>query len=91
MNGVLNSPINRYDRVRDAVIENNSLVNSDNIQLAAGSDEERSAVPLDTTFSKNLITHNQGRDVFTIYDDVSGIAFPKTCQRWATAGFRRRI
>ena len=75
MNGVPNSPINRYDRVRDAVIENNSLVNSDNIQLAAGSDEERSAVPLDTTFSKNLITHNQGRDVFTIYDDVSGIAF----------------
>ena len=75
MNGVPNSPINRYDRVRDAVIENNTLINSDNIQLAAGSDEERSAVPLDSTFANNLITHNKGRDVFTVYDDVSGIAF----------------
>ena len=75
MNGVPNSPINRYDRVRDAVIENNTLVNSDNIQLAAGSDEERSAVPLDTTFVNNLISHSEGRDVFTVYDDVSGIKF----------------
>lgn len=75
MNGVPNSPINRYDRVRDAVIENNTLVNSDNIQLAAGSDEERSAVPLDSTFKNNLITHDKGRDVFTVYDDVSGIDF----------------
>lgn len=75
MNGVPNSPINRYDRVRDAVMENNSIINSDNIQLAAGSDEERSAVPLDSTFANNLITHDKGRDVFTVYDDVSGIKF----------------
>ena len=75
MNGVPNSPINRYDRVRDAVIENNTLVNSDNIQLAAGSDEERSAVPLDSTFKNNLIAHDKNIDVFTVYDDVSGIDF----------------
>ena len=77
MNGVPNSPINRYDQVKDATIERNSLINSDNIQLAAGSDAERSAVPIDSTFKNNLIFHEKKRDTFTVYDDVSGIAFAK--------------
>ena len=55
MNGVPNSPINRYDGVEDSVIKSNSLINSDHIQLAAGSDAERSAVPVRTSFDKNLI------------------------------------
>lgn len=75
MNGVPNSPINRYHQVKDATITNNSLINSDNIQLAAGSDAERSAVPVDSEFAENLIFHDDARDVFTVYDDVSGIAF----------------
>ncbi|WP_371398445.1 polysaccharide lyase 6 family protein [Fretibacter rubidus] len=75
MNGVPNSSINRYHQVKDAVIESNTLVNSDNIQLAAGSDSERSAVPIDSVFKSNLISNADGRDVFTVYDDVSGIAF----------------
>ena len=75
MNGVPNSPINRYHQVTDAVIENNTIINSDNIQLGAGSDTERSAVPKDSQFTDNLIYHGDGRDVFTIYDDMSGIDF----------------
>jgi len=75
MNGVPNSPINRYHQVKDAVIENNSIINSDNIQLGAGSDEERSAVPIDSRFENNFITNADGRDVFTVYDDMSGINF----------------
>lgn len=75
MNGVPNSPVNRYQQVKDSIIENNSLVDSDNIQLAAGSDQERSAVPIDTTFKNNLIYSEKGEDVFTVYDDVSGIDF----------------
>ena len=75
MNGVPNGPINRYDPVINARIEKNSLINSDNIQLGAGSDEERSGVPQDSTFESNLIYHDDGRDVFTIYDDMSGIDF----------------
>jgi poly(beta-D-mannuronate) lyase len=75
MNGVPNGPINRYDPVINARIENNSIINSDNIQLGAGSDEERSGVPEDSTFESNLIYHEDGRDVFTIYDDMSGIDF----------------
>ncbi len=75
MNGVPNGPINRYDPVKNALIENNSLINSDNIQLGAGSDEERSGPPSDSRFEANLIYNEDGRDVFTIYDDMSGIDF----------------
>ena len=76
MNGVPNSPINRYDGVEDSVIEFNSLINSDHIQLAAGSDAERSAVPVRTSFNRNLIVKaDNPADVFTVYDDISGISF----------------
>ncbi|MBL4673717.1 MAG: DUF4957 domain-containing protein [Arenicella sp.] len=75
MNGVPNSPINRYHQVEDSVIENNSLINVEHIQLAAGSDTERSAVPLRTKFNSNLIYNKDRHDPFTIYDDISGISF----------------
>lgn len=75
MNGVPNSPINRYHQVEDSVIANNSLVNSSHIQLAAGSDQERSAIPITTEFKNNLIYNKDSQDIFTIYDDISGITF----------------
>jgi len=75
MNGVPNSPINRYHQVEDSVIENNTLVNVSHIQLAAGSDQERSAVPITSSFKNNLIYNDDKRDTFTVYDDVSGIDF----------------
>ena len=76
MNGVPNSPINRYDGVEDSIIESNSLINSDHIQLAAGSDAERSAVPVRTSFNRNLVVKSDNpSDVFTVYDDISGISF----------------
>lgn len=75
MNGVPNSPINRYHQVKNAVIENNTLVNSDHIQLGAGSDQERLAVPIDSLFRNNLIYNQDRRDPFTVYDDISGIEF----------------
>jgi len=75
MNGVPNSPINRYHQVEDSVVENNSLIDSDHIQLAAGSDQERSAIPIRTKFANNLVSNESKRDTFTIYDDISGIEF----------------
>lgn len=75
MNGVRNGPINRYDPVINALIVNNTLIDSDNVQLGAGSDEERSGPPKNSRFEDNLIVNADGRDVFTIYDDMSGINF----------------
>jgi poly(beta-D-mannuronate) lyase len=75
MNGVPNSPINRYNQVVDSKIENNVVVDSDNIQLCAGSDEERSATPIGSSFSNNIILTSTNANPFTIYDDVSGIEF----------------
>ncbi|WP_258098625.1 polysaccharide lyase 6 family protein [Marinoscillum pacificum] len=75
MNGVPNSPINRYNQVVDSKMENNLVINSDYIQLCAGSDEERSATPVGTTFKNNLILGETNLQPFTIYDDVSGIEF----------------
>lgn len=75
MNGVPNSPLNRYDPVKDSTIENNSILESDHIELAAGSDEERSALPVSTTFRNNLVYNESGENIIAVHDDVSGIRF----------------
>ena len=75
MNGVPDSPINRYHQVDNAVIEGNSIIESDHIELAAGSDQERSAVPVNSAFTHNLIAHSSSDEVFGLYDDISGIKF----------------
>lgn len=75
MNGVPNSPLNRYFQVKDSDMSRNLVIDSDYIQLCAGSDEERSATPINTTFTENVILNSKKNDLFTIYDDVSGITF----------------
>jgi poly(beta-D-mannuronate) lyase len=75
MNGVPNSPINRYHQVKDSLIENNSIMESDHIELAAGSDEERSAPPMSTSFRNNLVYNEGGASIIAVHDDISGIHF----------------
>ncbi|WP_158966415.1 polysaccharide lyase 6 family protein [Paraglaciecola sp. L3A3] len=75
MNGVPNSTINRYHQVDNALIENNSLINVDHFHLAAGSDVERSAAPINSRIINNLIVNNKNTDGITIFDDISGIQF----------------
>ncbi|MBU2884283.1 polysaccharide lyase 6 family protein [Gilvimarinus agarilyticus] len=75
MNGVPNSPLNRYDQVKDAVITNNTVINASQIVLGGGSDDELTAIAEDTIFTNNLIYNKSGEDIFTIYDDISGIEF----------------
>jgi poly(beta-D-mannuronate) lyase len=75
LNGVPNSSINRYHQVKNTKIENNTIVNVDNINLAAGSDAERTAVPINSSFSNNLVINANEENPFKIFDDVSGITF----------------
>lgn len=75
MNGVPNSPINRYNQVVEGIFSNNSFVNCDHIQLCAGSDEERSLPPVDSKIENNIFYYDSPTKLFTVYDDISGIAF----------------
>lgn len=74
MNGVPNSPINRYHQVKNATVSNNSFVDIASIGLAVGSDEERSAPPIDSAFQRNLVITDEKSPV-AVFDDISGIIF----------------
>ena len=101
MNGVPNSPINRYFQVTDSKASNNLIVDCDYIQLCAGSDEERSAVPINSEMTNNIIYNTEKDDVFTVYDDISGITFkdnylsanieiPKNNGQTLSSGFKHK-
>ena len=75
MNGVPNSPPNRYVPVTNSKVNNNTFVNCDNIQLCAGSDAERSQAPRSSDISGNIFYHETKSNLFTVYDDISGIKF----------------
>jgi len=75
MNGVPNSPPNRYVPVIDSKLNNNTFINCDHIQLCAGSDAERSQAPRTSEISNNIFYHETKSNLFTVYDDISGIIF----------------
>ena len=75
MNGVPDSPLNRYHQVEDVLMENNSIIECEYIEMAGGSDEERSATPIDSTFRSNLVFNSDGDNIIRVHDDISGIAF----------------
>lgn len=74
MNGVPNSPLNRYVSVKDSKVSNNTLINCQHVELCAGSDKERSESPQSTELCKNIF-YSQNPSMFGIYDDISGIKF----------------
>lgn len=75
MNGVPNSPVNRYVQVDGAVIERNTIVDSKRITLAGGADEERSAPPINSIFRANIIGGSSNGELVSVNDDISGISF----------------
>ncbi len=75
MNGVPNSPVNRYVQVSNALIEGNTIVDSARMTLAAGSDAERSAPPVNSRMARNLILFGHVPKPIEVQDDISGIGF----------------
>ncbi|MDD8059862.1 polysaccharide lyase 6 family protein [Shewanella metallivivens] len=82
MNGVPNSPINRYHQVVNANVHHNSFINLDHIELAAGSDSERSAAPKDSTITQNLFINPQSPLAY--HDDISGLRFSDNITNFAS-------
>ncbi|MEM7572336.1 MAG: polysaccharide lyase 6 family protein [Bacteroidota bacterium] len=75
MNGVPNSPANRYVPVINSAAIGNVILDSDHIQFCVGSDEERSVPPQSTRLLDNVIAHGERDELFSVFDDISGISF----------------
>ena len=75
MNGVPNSPANRYVGVSDAIIAYNSFFECSPISFSEGRSEERSLQPKNVQFINNLFYTKSDTTIYHIYDDISGIHF----------------
>ena len=75
MNGVPNSPINRYHQVDGAVITGNVFDGVRAIELGEGSDAERTAIPINSAFENNIVIGAAEASPFSLYDDMSGVRF----------------
>lgn len=75
MNGVPNSPLNRYVSVKESNVSNNTFVDCSHIELGAGNDKERSEAPQTTTIKNNLFYTSSTQQHFGAYSDLSGITF----------------
>lgn len=70
MNGVPDSPLNRYFQVKDALVAHNTIVNCDEpLTFGAGEDDEKSLPPINCIISNNLITKTKGSKS-VVYDDT---------------------
>ena len=78
MYGVPNSPINRYMQVDHALIEHNTIIGAKRILIGAGMSDERSAAPINSRFTNNLIVGTD--DPVQVLGDLSGIAFSGNLQ-----------
>lgn len=64
MNGVPNSPLNRYFQVKNAVVAFNTFVNNRyNIYLGAGADSERTLPPENVAFANNVVLSDGRKDI----------------------------
>ena len=62
MNGVQNSPLNRYYQVKNAVVTFNTFVNNKNsIEIGVGKDEELSLPPINSTIAFNVVYSIKGK------------------------------
>lgn len=75
MNGVPNSPLNRYHQVKNVDIQNNTILNSGPISFGEGKDNEKTLAPINTNFSNNIIYNTSTNKNVIFADNVAGISF----------------
>jgi poly(beta-D-mannuronate) lyase len=94
MNGIPNSPANRYVQVTDAVVANNSFFQCSPISLCEGSDAERTLSPANVLFAKNIFDNETDSSIYKAFDRIDSIRFSenkvsKGLQQATIAGFER--
>jgi poly(beta-D-mannuronate) lyase len=92
MNGVPNSPANRYVAVSDAAIANNYFYECSPISFCEGSDAERTEAPKNVQFLNNVFINTKDSLLYHEYDDIAGIKFSgnmvsKTIHQPLASGF----
>lgn len=76
VNGVPNSPANRYRQVVDARVGFNTIVNcKEPFSIGAGSDDEKTLAPINSLIENNLIVSKDGRDLVKDYDSAAGVTW----------------
>ncbi|USQ95872.1 polysaccharide lyase 6 family protein [Caulobacter sp. RL271] len=75
MNGVPNSPLNRYNQVLDARIEKNVFVDVKQVLFGAGADQERTLPPARSTLSGNVFLGAGDEAIFKAEAPIDGLAF----------------
>lgn len=74
MNGVPNSPANRYVAAQDAVIANNTWYQCEPLSFCEGSDAERSETPRNILFLNNIVYGNK-TTLYKSFDKMDGFHF----------------
>ena len=75
MNGIPNSPANRYVQVTDAVIANNTFYDCSSVSFCEGSDEERTLPPDNVLLINNIFYNTQDSIIYKVFDNISGFRF----------------
>ncbi len=75
MNGVPNSPLNRYNQVLDARIENNIFVDVGAVSFGAGADQERTLPPARSALAGNVFLGAGRREIFKVLAPIDGLTF----------------
>ncbi|RIJ42517.1 polysaccharide lyase 6 family protein [Pontibacter oryzae] len=88
MNGVPDSPINRYHQVKDVVIKDNAFMNCANVKFGVGSDSERTATPQNVKVQNNIFYTPTAQAPYTALDDISGVSFQNNKIIGAPKGFK---
>lgn len=91
MNGVPNSPLNRYNQVEDVAIVNNTIINCGPIVFGAGKNTERSLAPKNVLFANNLVYQSTTNNAIVVEDKTDGFTFNSnyidTPNKTAAVGF----
>jgi poly(beta-D-mannuronate) lyase len=75
MNGIPNSPANRYVQVINAEISNNLFYECAPLSFCEGSDTERTLPPDHVIFEKNIFYNKRDHSIYTTSDNIDGFIF----------------